>query len=150
MNQFVYLNKWQGRRVPRNVVFGKGPRVYMCARVCLCVRERGRVCAVSGLTIEPCQTPRAKPSLLDRNCLFTGYTTVYLKTIGLAGLLQRTPCRYRYQASGSCFTTCLLCAIFFSFFQNSLFYMKFHLIFWSSARLSCLHNFKRALCSKAC
>lgn len=135
------------------MLFLEKGRVCICARarVCLCVRERGRVCAVSGLAIEPCQTPRAKPSLLDRNCLFTGYTTVYLKTIGLAGLLQRTPCRYRYQASGSCFTTCLLCAIFFfSFFQNSLFYMKFHLIFWSSARLSCLHNFKRALCSEAC
>lgn len=140
MNRFVYLNKWQGRRVPRNVVFGKGPRVYMCARACVYVR--GRVCAVSGLAIEPCQTPRAKPSLLDRNCLFTGYTTVYLKTIGLAGLLQRTPCRYRYQASGSCFTTCLLCAIFF--FRIASFIWNF------IARLSCLHNFKRALCSEAC
>lgn len=100
--------------------------VYVRGRACLCVRERGRVCAVSGLAIEPCQTPRAKPSLLDRNCLFTGYTTVYLKTIGLAGLLQRTPCRYRYQASGSCFTTCLLCAIFFfPFFRIASFIWNF-------------------------
>lgn len=82
MNQFVYLNKWQGRRVPRNVVFGKGPRVYVRAPVRVCVREA--LCVVSGPLIRACQAPRAKPSLLDRNCLFTGYTTVYLKTIGLA------------------------------------------------------------------
>lgn len=95
MNRFVYLNKWPGRRVPRNVVFGKGPCVYV--HVCVCVLEVVCVCVrvVSGPVIEPCQAPRAEPSLLDRNCLFTGYTTVYLKTIGLAGLLHRTPFRYR-------------------------------------------------------
>lgn len=122
------------------MLFLEKGRVCICARarVCLCVRERGRVCAVSGLAIEPCQTPRAKPSLLDRNCLFTGYTTVYLKTIGLAGLLQRTPCRYRYQASGSCFTTCLLCAIFFFFLfseQPLLYEISFDILEFSTVIL---------------
>lgn len=117
MNRFVYLNKWPGRRVPRNVVFGKGPCVYVRVYVYVCVLEG--VCVVSGPVIEPCQAPRAKPSLLDRNCLFTGYTTVCLKTIGLAGLLHRTPFRYRFQTSGSSYPTSLL---YFSRFLNCPFF----------------------------
>lgn len=46
MNRFVYLNKWPGRRVPRNVVFGKGPRVYVRVCVCVCVCVKGSVCGV--------------------------------------------------------------------------------------------------------
>lgn len=85
------------------MLFLEKGRVCTCVFMCVCGREkeRGAVCVVSGPVIRPCQAPRAKPSLLDRNCLFTGYTTVYLKTIGLAGLLHRTPFRYKHQASGS-------------------------------------------------
>lgn len=50
--------------------------------VCICMW----VCV-----IELCQACRAKLGLLGRNCLFTGYTTVYLRTIRLAGLLHWTP-----------------------------------------------------------
>ena len=50
----------------------------MCVCVCVCV------CVLSGSVIEPCQASRAKLSLLGRNCLFAGYTIVYLKTIRLA------------------------------------------------------------------
>lgn len=65
--------------------------------VCTCVFMHVCVCVASGPAIQPCQAPRAKPSLLDRNCLFTGYTGVYLKSIRLAGLLLGTPYRHRHR-----------------------------------------------------
>ncbi len=102
------------------MLFLEKGRVCTCVFMCVCVLEG--VCVVSGPVIEPCQAPRAKPGLLDRNCLFTGYTTVYLKTIGLAGLLHRTPFRYRSQTSSSSYPTSLL---YFSHFLNCLFFFKF-------------------------
>lgn len=75
---------------------------------------------VSGRVIELCQAPRAKPGLPDRNCLFTGYTTVYLKTRRLAGLLHRTPFRYRYQAAHM-----LHLYFFFNHFLNCILCIKF-------------------------
>lgn len=72
MNRFVYLNKWQGRRVPRNVVFGKGPRVYMCARARVYVCEREAACV-------RCLASRSSPAKLPGQSRASSTATVYLQ-----------------------------------------------------------------------
>lgn len=121
MNRFVYLNKWQGRRVPRNVVFGKGPRVYMCARVYVYVCEREAACV-------RCLASRSSPAKLPGQSRASSTTTVYLQVTLLfiwrlsdwlgfcKGHLVDTDTRPQARASPHVYFV----QSFFSFFQNSL------------------------------